>query len=389
MKRSGIISIIYTGIIITNLFSIACTNRPTAEKSSEHKKVKSVAAEPWEKLTRDAVLALKKCKPEEAKRLCSNALDLVNEPGKEDLRTVKTYILFGQIYRWEKNYTDAEKSFKQAIEVCEKTVGPNHPDMITPLESLANLYYYTLIDLEKVAKLYLRILNIVETNTSPNDFQMAIWSSNLALVYQELLQYEKAEPYFKKALTISESGEQYVEEDIAQYLYLCASFYEAWGKCLKAEQYALRLVKIRENNREEHIDARFNLANSMDMLGSIYLLCNKPEEAEKLYKHSIRIIKKAIKKEDIRNGSNKKVYDHPNMAIHLTGLAESLGQQGKYADANIYYQEALVIAKKYMGTEAVEVADILEKYAESLHKTGNEVEAKKVIQNAEEIRKNM
>ena len=47
------------------------------------------------------------------------------------------------LYTTQGNYTKAEPLYKRSLDILEKALGPNHPDVATSLENLAELYRAT------------------------------------------------------------------------------------------------------------------------------------------------------------------------------------------------------------------------------------------------------
>ena len=70
-----------------------------------------------------------------------------------------------------------------ALQVAEKNVGSNHPDVATSLNSLANLYY-TQGNYTKAEPLYKRSLDILEKALGPNHPDVATNLESLALLYR-------------------------------------------------------------------------------------------------------------------------------------------------------------------------------------------------------------
>ncbi|HEY4761045.1 MAG TPA: tetratricopeptide repeat protein, partial [Thermoguttaceae bacterium] len=132
----------------------------------------------WEQLTASAVVAMKDGNNAQAQRLCNQAMKLLGEGTPGDTRLTKTYMLMGEIHRRGNGLEPAEQSYKKAIALCEKAVGPNHPDMAIPLDALANFYYFTQIRYDLVAPLYERILNIVANDPNRDDREVARRSRN-------------------------------------------------------------------------------------------------------------------------------------------------------------------------------------------------------------------
>jgi tetratricopeptide (TPR) repeat protein len=327
----------------------------------------------WEQLTAEAVRALKAAKAGEAERLCGEAMKLAEAAGPGDTRLAKTYALLGEIQRWQKELDPAEESFKKAVAVCEKAVGPNHPEMIGPLESLANFHLHTRVRHDQVATLYERILHIVEQMPGPDLREVAIRARNLADVDVLLGRHAQAEPLYRKALALAEK----LDDDVASQLLTVAGFYRAWKKHDQAEPLAERALALREKAFavDPGPDTNLDVANALNMLAQIYLGWNKPDQAEPLCRRSLTIM------EQVAGGGSS------DLAAPLLNLASSLQGQGKQDLAAAHYQRAVAVVEEGLGPECPELADVLEKYAALLKDMQKPADAKKLLERAESIRK--
>jgi len=315
----------------------------------------------------------------ESERLCGEALKLAETFGPNDTRRSQSQVQMAEIYRWQGRNDLAEASFHDAVASCEKAVGPNHPDMIAPLESLANFYHYTKVQYDQVASLYQWILNIVQSSPTPDYVNVASWSRNLAEVYRQENQNALAETFYKQALAAIETATNSPESDQVQYLQDLADSYRAWNKCDEAEPLAKRALAIREKAAAADAgpDAQLDIAVSCDSLGQLYLAWNKPDQAELFYNRSLGIVDKIA-------GA-----DSPDLTPRLMGLAAALHAQKKNEAAIVQYQRALAIAEKTAGSGAPQpdVVGILEKYAAVLQDLNRSDEAKSLLARAEAIRK--
>jgi tetratricopeptide (TPR) repeat protein len=369
MRKYRLLLIVVIGVLGLAAIGIGLSKQSVKQVPPEN-------AESWRELTVKTVEAMKSAKPEEAEKLCVQALKMLNKAGKGDIRLVKTYMLMGEVYRWESKYDLAEESYKQAIVVCEKVAGKDHADMVIPLESLANFYYYTLVDYNKVISLQERILSIVRKTAGNDNTQLAIRARNLADTYSLSGLYSQAEPLYMEALDLTENAAIPNESDLVQYLLALGEFYQQWGKCDRAEGPAKRALALREitEKKSSAVDPQLDVAVCLDVLGKIYLNCNKPKEAELIYRRSLYIIEKL-------EGA-----DSPGLAMRLTGLANALRSQHKYLQAEPYYLRALAIIEKKIGHNSPETIPVLEQYAGLMKDINKPKEAKDFLARADSIK---
>ena len=79
----------------------------------------------------------------------------------------------------------AEPLLKQALQINEKALGPEHPDTASCLDSLAQLYHH-LGDYAKAEPLYQRALGIFDKTLGLNHPRTAISLSNLTILELDL-----------------------------------------------------------------------------------------------------------------------------------------------------------------------------------------------------------
>jgi tetratricopeptide (TPR) repeat protein len=331
----------------------------------------------WRVLMYNSSRALRAGNLEAAERFAGEACDLAGAFGPTDTRLSKSQVQMAQVYRQQGTNDPAEQTFKDAIASCEKAVGTNNPDLIMPLESLANFYYYTKIQYDQVASLYQRILNIVRAAPAPDPLEVARWEHNVADAYHLQKQDTQAETFYKLALSTVETATNLPEGETVQHLQALADFYRTVGKFGEAEVMAKRALAIREKAIGPDVgpDAELDVAVCCDSLAQIYLAWNKPAQAELFYNRSLALVEKIA-------GA-----DNADLTPRLMGLATALRAQKKYAEAEVQYQRALTITQKSVGPEAPQVADVLDPYAALLEEMKKPEDAKGMREWADSIRK--
>ncbi len=232
-------------------------------------------------------------------------------------------------------YAEAEPLYLRAIEIGEKTLGPEHPHLTTYLNNLAELYRDQ-GKYEQAEPLYLRAIEIDEKALGKDHPGLAIDLNNLALLYYSQGKYEQAEPLYKQAIEIDKKALDDDHPQLATHLNNLAGLYRAQGKYEQAEPLYLRAIEIGEKTLgPEHP----NLAIRLNNLAGLYRAQGKYEQAEPLYLRAIEIDKKAL--DD----------DHPQLATQLNNLANLYLAQGKYEQAEPLYLRAIAIDEKALGKD--------------------------------------
>ena len=256
----------------------------------------------------------------------SEAAELIPEGHGKQI--AKYLNMAGSAYHKAGRYLKAEPLFKRALQISEKVLGPEHPNVATSLNSLAGLY----CDQGRYSEaepLYKRSLNILEKVLGPEHPNVATSLNNLALLYKKQRRYSEARPLYKRSLNISE---------------------KVLGR--------------------EHPHVALSLIN----LAGLYCDCGRYSEAEPLYKRSLNILEKVLGPE------------HPNVATSLNNLAELYCYQGRYSEAEPLYKRSLEIREKALGPEHPDVAIVLENYAVLLQKMGQETDAAELEARTKTIR---
>jgi tetratricopeptide (TPR) repeat protein len=232
-------------------------------------------------------------------------------------------------YHYERAlFSEAEPMYRRGLDIREKSLGKDHPNVATSLNCLALLYYaqgkYT-----GAEPIYRRALGIYEKSLGKDHPYVATTFNNLALLYDAQGKFVEAEPMYRHALEIREKSLGKDHPDVAQSLNNLAQLYQTQGKFAEAEPMYRRALEIREKS-----------------LGK----------------------------------------DHPHVAISLNNLAGLYYAQGKYAEVETMYRRTLEILELSFGKNHPNITTVLENLAALLRKTNREAEAKEMERRARGIR---
>src|SRR5262245_9976550 len=201
-------------------------------------------------------------------------------------------------------YDEAMPYFESALEIRERILGPDHPDVSQAINGLATIHYFK-GEYSKAEPLYQRALAIREKSLGPEHPDVAQSINILAALYAALGDFAKAEPLNQRALAIQEKSLGPEHPDVAASLNSLANLYIALGDYAKAEPLHRRALAIREKSLgPEHPD----LAVSLNNLANLYSDLGAYAKAEKLYLRALAIREKSLGPE------------HPNVAGYLNNL---------------------------------------------------------------------
>ena len=123
-------------------------------------------------------------------------------------------------------YGRAEVAAKKAIEIAEKNVGQDHPDVAMILNNLADLYQIQ-GQYSHAEPLYRRSLAIMEKTLGPDHLNVAASLNNLAETCYAQGRFLQAEPLCKRSLSIMEKALDPDHPDVAVSLENLAVVYRA------------------------------------------------------------------------------------------------------------------------------------------------------------------
>src|SRR6266511_616720 len=258
---------------------------------------------------------------------------------------------------------------ERALEIRERLLGTEHPDVAASIDNLASIYTGN-AEYVKAEPLYRRALAIREKALGKDHPETAKSLNNLAEVYRIQGKYLEAEPLYKRALEIQEKalGKDHLE--IAESLNNLGALYYSQGKYVETEPLFRRAFEIREKALgKDHPQVALSLNN----LALLYRTQGKYVEGEPLFKRALDIYEKALGK------------DHPDTATSMNNLAFFYRDQGKYAEAEPLHKRALEVWEKALGKDHPNTAGSLNNLALLYYSQGKYVEAEPLYNRALDI----
>ncbi|GCE16511.1 FxSxx-COOH system tetratricopeptide repeat protein [Dictyobacter kobayashii] len=244
-------------------------------------------------------------------------------------------------------YSETEPLYQRALRIREQQLGPDHPDVVYLLNSLAILYTeqgrYS-----EAEPLYQRVLHICEQQLGSDQPDAAVVFNNLAHLYTEQGKYSEAEPLYQRTLHIYEQQLGLSHPQVAIALNNLANLYVEQGRYSEAEPLYQSTLHIREQQLgPDHPDVAYPLNG----LATLYYMQGKYSEVESLYQRALHIREQQLG------------LDHPGVATVLNGLASLYADQGKYSEAEPLYHRALCIREQQLGLDHPGVATVLNNLA--------------------------
>ena len=277
----------------------------------------------------------------------------------------------GHAYFSQLRYTDAETSYRQALEIHRKILGEQHPDYAADVEALAELHT-AMAHNQQAETLFLQALAIEKQTLGEQDPSYATSLCNLGDLYRWMGRYAQAEPLYTQSLAIRKQAVGENHPDYARSLDRLAALYDSMGHYEEAEPLYQKAITIRKQALgEQHPD----YARSLNNLALLYKEMGRYQESETLFLEALAIRKKVFGEQ------------HRTYASSLDDLAQLYQAMGKYQQAEPLYRQALAIRKKTIGEQHPAYAVNLDNLASLYEDMGRYKEAEELDRQALEIRK--
>ncbi len=162
-------------------------------------------------------------------------------------------------------YSQARPLFERALAICDKELGPEHPDTASSLNALGILLEVQ-GDFGGARPLYERGLAIYEKARGPDHLDIAANLGNLARALQGERDFARARPLFERALTIYEKARGPEHFDTALGLNNLATLLYTQGDVAGARPLFERALAICERERPKHPYTATSLSNLASLL---------------------------------------------------------------------------------------------------------------------------
>ncbi len=306
---------------------------------------------------------------------------------------------------WFGQKDEAERLYRQAIAIRESSADVDPADLANSLHHLGwllgNQGHY--VEAETALQ---RALDIRENVLGENHFEVADTLIVLASVYTYQARYNEAGELMLRALKIDQLVLEPDHPDIGESLLALGTLHRFQGQLIESEDYLSRAAVLFEASQgEDHV----NLARVLGELGWTLGLLERWGEAEAAYYRQLGIYEKKLDPNHLLVGETLnnlgwvlsdglQHYDQGekvlrrSVAVFKTGadpdnywnalsrwsLANNLRDQGRYADAGPYFEQAYDILKRIGGANRVvnpDLDQLVADYAKSLRAAGKDAEA--------------
>lgn len=143
-------------------------------------------------------------------------------------------------------YAEAEPLYKQALEILEKSLGPDHYEVEIYLNDMAE-FYKVQGRYEEAEPIYLRAIAINAKNLGPDNISIVTNLDALAFLYKKQGRYAEAESIYMRALAINEKLDP-DHPEVAISLGYLAGLYREQGRYTEVEPLLMRALSIMEKS---------------------------------------------------------------------------------------------------------------------------------------------
>ena len=214
-----------------------------------------------------------------------------------------------------------------SIAIYEQLLGPDHPEVVSVLNSLATAHHQR-GEYEKSLAIFERLVAIEVKNLGPKHSSVALSRGNVATVQLSLGRVDEARAGFTWAAQILERSRGPDHPDVALAMTNLAAAELAAGDEAQSLVHTRRALAIREKAFGPDSDL---VAASLDDLG-------ESQRAPDQLAAGLAAHRRALAIYERNHGPN-----HTALTASLRGIGDILVLQGAPDEARVYYQRALVI----------------------------------------------
>jgi tetratricopeptide (TPR) repeat protein len=267
-------------------------------------------------------------------------------------------------------FAEAESAFREALRAWHALPSLPSTEIAATLNGLGNLLRFE-GRYGEAEPLLRRAISHEEKAGVSARLDLAFSLNSLGALYCNIREPRRATPLLERGLEIRKTIVGFNHPLVAASLDNLAEALIQQRKLPQAEALYRQSLSILETQNDPSL-----LAITLSKLADLYSRkVRKPIEAETLYQQALVAWKRAPE------------YEHPQIGLTLTGLAEVYVAQRRYAEAEPLLKEALEIQEKALGLNHPQVAKVLLDYSLLLRKQHRQADAAQMKTRAQNIMK--
>ena len=257
------------------------------------------------------------------------------------------YLYCGKYYIEVSKYDEAMNVLTEQKDILNK-YDNNNSDYATCLHNIARVYYDK-EDYDKALPVYEESLRIRKQVFGDNHSDVAQSLNNIAGIYYSKRGYEKALPMYEESLRINKQVFGDNHSSVAYSLNNIASVYCTKGEYDKALSISEDSLRVR---KYLYGDGHSDVADSLHNTAIVYKAKREYDRALSMYEESLGIYKQVY-------GDN-----HSSVATSLSKIASLYKAKGEYDKALPMYEESLRVNKQVFGDNHSSVNVLVKKISD-------------------------
>ncbi|CAF1058080.1 unnamed protein product [Adineta steineri] len=249
-------------------------------------------------------------------------------PNHPDL--IASYNNIGSVHYNMNNYSKALSSYEKVLEIQQRSLPPNHSDLASSYNNIG-VVHRNMGNYSKALSSNEKALEIWQQSLSPNHPDLASSYNNIGLVYKNMANYQKALSSYEKALEIQRQSLLANHPDLASSYNNLGSVHRNVGNYSEALSYYEKAFEIQQQSLpSDHSD----LAKSYGNIGNVHCNMGNYPKALSCHEKAFKIQQQSL------------LANHPDLAKSYVAIGNVYYNMGDYPKALLSYEKALEIQQQ-------------------------------------------
>ncbi|CAF3818168.1 unnamed protein product [Adineta steineri] len=240
------------------------------------------------------------------------------------------YHQLGLIKRNQGDYNEALLSYEKALEIYQKFLPEDHPDLATSFNNIGQVYK-NMGEYSKALSFYEKSLDIFQKTLPSKHTSLAISYNNIGLIQRFMGEYAKALESHEKALEIEQNSLPSNHPSLATSYNNIGLVYKHMGEYTKALESHEKALEIEQKTLPSNHPS---LAISYNNIGLLYDDIGKYSQALTFYEKTLEIYQKTLPA------------NHPDLATCYNNIGSVYKNLAEYSKALLFYIKTLQIEEK-------------------------------------------
>jgi tetratricopeptide (TPR) repeat protein len=254
------------------------------------------------------------------------------------------YHMLGMVNDGQGKYEEAIGFYKKSLEIQQKILPANHPDLATSYNNIG-LVYKNMGEYSKALSYYEKDLEISQKTLPANHPDFAQSYNNIGMVYDNMGKYSKALSSHEKALEIYQKTLPANHPSLATSYNNIGGVYKNMGEYSKAISSHEKALEIRQKTLPANHP---HLATSYNNIGMVYDNMGEYSRALSSHEKALEIDQKTLPA------------NHPHLATSYNNIGMVYDNMGEYSKALSYYERALDIRQRSLPPNHPDLKDVKE-----------------------------